>query len=118
MNTAPYGILSTNLTEAFNDKARPESKAHFSKTVKIERLCPTQNDSTQIPPPRSHNPFSQSNVSGEHRTHARIYLSLSPNADIPLNSISSPPINTTRANPPAIKSIKEVVSIILVALCD
>ena len=92
--------------------------ACLSKTVKIERFFPTPNDSTQIPPPRSHNPFSQSNVSGEHRTHARIYLSLSPNADIPLNSISSPLINITRANPPATKSIKEVVSIVLVALCD
>jgi hypothetical protein len=46
------------------------------------------------------------------------YLSLSPNADIPLNSISSPPINTARANPPAIKSIKKVVSIVLKALSD
>jgi hypothetical protein len=37
------------------------------------------------------------------------YLSLSINADIPLNSMSKPPINIASANPPVIKSIKFIV---------
>ena len=39
------------------------------------------------------------------------YLSLSPNADIPLNNINKPPINIARANPPVTRSNKFVVSI-------